>query len=176
MDLDLKQNLYVGERNAAQIRNILASDSNFLQCLGIIDYSLLIGIHFVNQRDDLSSEIESFSSSEGSAVSAEETMSLNAGGDVGAIEPKSPFEFTSSDAQGRRPFLGSLRDGGLLSTDRSQIYYIGIIDFLQQYDVGKRAERFAKVVLLRKDPQGLSVQSPLSYQTRFLARLSDIFE
>ena len=40
---------------------------------------------------------------------------------------------------------------GILSEDHSEIYYLGIIDFLQRYDVGKKAERFTKVVLLQKD-------------------------
>ncbi len=39
----------------------------------------------------------------------------------------------------------------MLSTDGKLVYYLGIIDFLQQYDIGKKAEHFVKAYLLRKD-------------------------
>ncbi len=39
----------------------------------------------------------------------------------------------------------------LVSPDETEIYLVGIIDVLQQYDRKKQFERFAKVYLLQKD-------------------------
>ena len=50
MDLDLDQTLRVGERKAQQMREILTADSRFLRKMGIIDYSLLVGIHHINRH------------------------------------------------------------------------------------------------------------------------------
>jgi 1-phosphatidylinositol-4-phosphate 5-kinase len=178
MDLDLKQHLYVGEQNAIAIRDILSFDSIFLKSLGIIDYSLLIGIHFVEDNDDIPNEVDEMGSSPSDcgSWSAEDSIFVNTYGAGRARDSQAYFAYMSPLNRVRRPFCRILADGGVLSTDLTQIYYFGIIDFLQQYDFGKKAERFVKVVFLGKDREGLSVQSPHSYQTRFLDQLSNIFE
>lgn len=50
--------------------------------------------------------------------------------------------------------LGSQRsyyEGGIVSSDRKYIYYMGIIDMLQLYDCNKMSEYCLKVYLQRKD-------------------------
>lgn len=50
----------------------------------------------------------------------------------------------------------------------------GIIDILQEWTWKKQLERVAKAHVLRKDPNGVSVNPPVPYATRFLARVVDI--
>ena len=42
-----------------------------------------------------------------------------------------------------------------------------MIDFLQEWNLNKRLERFAKTKLKNKDPAGLSAIEPIAYQKRF---------
>jgi len=52
-------------------------------------------------------------------------------------------------------------------------YYMGLIDVLQEWNVGKRLERFAKVVFkgrwARDVRDGMSAVEPVTYRERFLA-------
>lgn len=59
-------------------------------------------------------------------------------------------------------------DPGIPSIDSSEFYYLSIIDILQLYDTQKKLERFWKVSVMRKDPDGVSVQEPSYYLDRFL--------
>ena len=51
------------------------------------------------------------------------------------------------------------------------VFYLGIIDILQEYNVSKRVERAAKTTLLLQDPDGVSVAPPAMYADRFLRRV-----
>jgi 1-phosphatidylinositol-4-phosphate 5-kinase len=55
----------------------------------------------------------------------------------------------------------------LFSPDERTLYFVGIIDMMQLYDFNKRLERFYKVRLIRKDPDGVSVLPPGPYCRRF---------
>lgn len=46
-------------------------------------------------------------------------------------------------------------------------YHISIIDYLQDWNLNKRSERFIKTVLLQKDSIGLSACEPKQYGRRF---------
>ena len=50
MDLDLQQKINVGKEKAKEIGQIIQSDSLFLKSIGLIDYSLLIGIHQIGKH------------------------------------------------------------------------------------------------------------------------------
>jgi len=56
------------------------------------------------------------------------------------------------------------------------IYYMGIIDMLQEWDFWKQLERFIKTKLLRKDPKGISAIDPYQYQRRFMDRIREIIK
>ena len=47
------------------------------------------------------------------------------------------------------------------------IYHLGIIDYLQAYDLGKKAENFFKVWLKQKDGNLISACEPGLYAMRF---------
>jgi hypothetical protein len=50
-------------------------------------------------------------------------------------------------------------------------YYIGLIDILQEWDMSKKMERFAKTQLLQKDKDGLSAIPCEPYQERFMEKM-----
>lgn len=56
-------------------------------------------------------------------------------------------------------------------TEGPGIYYLGVIDMLQEWNLKKKAERFLKVTFLRKDKEGLSAIEPVRYQERFMERM-----
>lgn len=56
------------------------------------------------------------------------------------------------------------------------VYHFGVIDFLQNWTIGKQMERAFKIYVRLKDPDGLSVMPPLQYKERFQAKLRQIFD
>ena len=51
------------------------------------------------------------------------------------------------------------------------IYYLGIIDVLQEWDLSKKLERWAKVHLRMKDRDGISCVEPVYYRKRFMRKM-----
>ena len=48
-----------------------------------------------------------------------------------------------------------------------RVYHIAIIDYLQEWNMQKKLERFTKTVLLGKDGPTLSAIEPEAYASRF---------
>ena len=48
-----------------------------------------------------------------------------------------------------------------------KILHISIIDYLQEWNLNKQAERAYKTLVLRKEPDGLSAIEPGAYARRF---------
>jgi len=65
---------------------------------------------------------------------------------------------------------------GVLSSDGKVMYYMGIIDILQLYNLKKKAEVFAKSYFLSKDKKGISAVPPQPYSTRFINGMRCIVE
>jgi len=61
-------------------------------------------------------------------------------------------------------------------TEGPGIYYLGIIDMLQEWNFKKKGERCLKTTFLRKDPEGISAIEPISYQKRFMKRMHGIIK
>ena len=53
---------------------------------------------------------------------------------------------------------------------------VGIVDFLQDWTFNKKVDRAAKIYVLRKDPEGLSVMEPIAYKQRFQRKMVQIFD
>ncbi len=173
MDLDLDRPLRVGKYITEKMSNLLVSDSAFLKQMGIIDYSLLVGIHHVERPHYLEKPHYAEDVEPSHMADSFDIPKLN--WEVHLPQPDAKRYFGSRPPI-PRAMDEALSDGGIVSVDGSEIYYFGIIDFLQQYDLGKKMERFLKVAFLQKDQEGLSVQAPEKYQLRFVEQLSKIFE
>mmetsp|Transcript_71793 Transcript_71793/g.215811 ORF Transcript_71793/g.215811 Transcript_71793/m.215811 type:complete len:739 (+) Transcript_71793:414-2630(+) len=121
-DLDLKKPFQLPHANAAALLEDLSHDSELLETSGLMDYSLLVGVH-------------------------------NHPVAVGALH----LEIDGLVAQ---------------SVDVPR-YYIGVIDMLQDWNMNKRIERLAKIVLKgrwgKNVRAGMSAIEPTAYRKRFLA-------
>lgn len=53
---------------------------------------------------------------------------------------------------------------------------MGIVDFLQDWNMRKRVERALKIYVNRQDPGGISVMKPLPYRDRFQHKMAEIFD
>jgi len=151
MDLDFKRKLNLEPAIKAMFLDQLQKDALLLCSLNIMDYSLLLGVHFPGR------EGSSSSSSSASQSGVELTQFINA---------------AESMTVDRLPGAQGL--GQLVSLDKNEIYFVGIIDVLQLYDRKKKSERFMKVYVLQKDGQGLSSMAPQPYAKRFSQAMKNI--
>jgi hypothetical protein len=55
-------------------------------------------------------------------------------------------------------------------------YFMGIVDFLQDWSTKKKLERAGKIYLYRQEPGGISVMEPGSYCHRFQDKMDVIFD
>jgi 1-phosphatidylinositol-4-phosphate 5-kinase len=123
----------------------LELDSNFLSSINIMDYSLLIGIIHVDNFD----EIE-------------------------LVEKENEFPFY-------KPFFESDKGGiqcekFILGEHQNQkcLIYVSLIDVLQDWNLKKKAERFIKTKIKKKDSYGISAVPPLLYKKRFQDRVLNL--
>ncbi|KAG6973845.1 hypothetical protein JG688_00003365 [Phytophthora aleatoria] len=70
-------------------------------------------------------------------------------------------------------FLCSINciDYSLLVGIHHRLYYLGLIDILQQWNLRKRVEHFVRVYVLMQDRHGISVVNPRQYADRFQQRV-----
>ena len=65
---------------------------------------------------------------------------------------------------------------GAKSVSGAAIYYMGIVDFLQDWTTRKKAERMTKIYLLGQEAEGTSVMHPDPYKVRFQNKMDEIFD
>jgi len=152
-DLDFDRNLTLGPEKRAVFLDQVHRDSEFLERIGIMDYSLLLGIHKITITEE----------------------PIGEAGDV--IHASPSYSVQESEQENMRMLFNSVftRDeGGFGATDEdnnpiAELYYMGIIDILQPYSLGKRFEHNFKS--LRWDPYEISAVDPTTYARRFVAFL-----
>jgi hypothetical protein len=66
-----------------------------------------------------------------------------------------------------------LRRHRFLSPDNVYTYHISVIDYLQQWNLNKKGERFAKTKFLGKKGDELSACEPNYYQQRYIKVLTN---
>ena len=84
----------------------------------------------------------------------------------GATQPP-PHPAPGGEDGGGGGIVGVESDG----RPSDEVYYLGVIDILQQYDLRKRGETLVKSFL--HPVAGLSSVSPRAYAARFVAYLTD---
>ena len=144
-DLDFESNKE--KINIDKKRNIILEqikkDSDFLAKIGANDYSLLLGIHNLNNEEKDINIIDSTSIDKIS-----EMTSYSGGKRLQQLK-----EIVDYD------------DGGILSENGNQIYYLGIIDILTDYGFAKQMEHFVK--MMRYCSNKMSCIPPDLYSERF---------
>ncbi|GLE02537.1 hypothetical protein PINS_up011375 [Pythium insidiosum] len=166
-DLDLTRPLYLRRRVARALYAQLVADAEFLNAMGIMDYSLLIGVHTCEHAEQLPWQREFYTS-----------MSfLASGGDL--IHDDDDEEDEDYGAKGGRDVAVSALCGAHLEPlpeegdFPEELYFVGIIDILQEWNWEKQLEKMGKM-LIGKTAKGISAMAPDAYCERFKARLAQI--
>lgn len=184
-DNDLTQKIRLRESDSLLLFQQLKRDSNLLCSFGIMDYSLLIGVHDVEyavgnelEEDEIMPRASITEKSPG--LNPFDASSVMAPPDLSVppsdSKPRHHFSIESTPesnaSSGRRMPRGGMRMANTVVGPA--YYYIGVIDILQTWTLKKRAERYVKIHLKRVDGDGLSAIEPKLYKERFQAKMSDI--
>lgn len=129
----------------------LKNDVNLLARLNTMDYSLLVGVHFVERRED---GLIDFVDNSFETLNKQAILKF----------------LNQNDPSGLPVNLFTHFDGGLLSIDTTadgcqMIYFIGIIDCLTNYSIVKRLETFWRGINHKLDV--VSAIPPKNYANRF---------
>lgn len=117
------------------ISQVIEADVGFLQSINVMDYSLLLGIH--NVKGDPGNYMNSL---------------------------MRDIDRTNKYPNGaKKPIHNDFR-GGVVASDKSCVYMLGIIDIFTFYSGKKKAENFFKTVVSGK---GISCVPPDVYGQRF---------
>lgn len=183
-DVDFKQaneSIRVGKELKDLLVQQIIEDSAFLRDNNVIDYSLLLGIHDIGSNHQATvsldpAELDNVSEAgqdggqahsnarEGDGLRPDLSRSIT--GNTMHSYPQSPISNSNFQAEAGRELPVHQRDlGGLLSSDKRQLYFFGIIDILTPYDTRKRTEHHLKA--LRYDRRGVSCCPPVFYAERF---------
>ncbi|XP_064943549.1 phosphatidylinositol 4-phosphate 5-kinase 1-like [Musa acuminata AAA Group] len=194
-DLDLNYVFRLHNSWYLELLEQIKRDCEFLESEGIMDYSLLLGLHFC---DDVSA------SSTGLSPCSASPKSHRKRGSFQDRTTRSGLQFSRSTRQdmdltmdGRNPSIRLglnmparaehttrsasdpfIAGGGLPMLTRSGkihdvILYFGVIDILQDYDITKKLEHAYKS--LQVDPNSISAVDPKLYSRRFQDFIRRIF-
>lgn len=177
-DNDLKYKLRLPNKTSHHLITQLHKDSEFLCSLGVMDYSLLVGVHnteyHVDEEKDTGSMSEPDSpKSSGKKPQRRRTLSSkNSGAFMSNSGSKEDLSSLSS-VPAPHPLNGRMAVSRIVGPEA---YYMGIVDFQQQYDFSKKLERFFKVQIQGKSGAGLSCIEPVAYRQRFLRRMEELVD
>jgi len=144
-----------------QLMALLKSDTDFLTKLKLMDYSLLVGIH----------DVEQGKKEETDALAAQAHSSDPDSGDEAQSLPESPVASVGA-------FISLTRDLNLddeffgipssAESPKKLIYFIGLVDILTYYGVKKRTASAAKSVKYGSEAENISTVKPDQYARRLL--------
>jgi len=161
-DVDLKRPIIMEERNTKRILQQLQRDSMFLREHNIMDYSVLLGIYYLKLEFQGKSE---------DIIEEEVKDGYDDHCTIHSHSANSSHISHLSDIATISRELGGIRARLI---DSPGVYYIGIIDTLQEYNWKKRFETWAKTLIQRKDGRGISAVPPDLYQQRFINYMSHV--
>lgn len=180
--------LSLGPEKKALFEEQLRRDTELMQKLGIMDYSLLTGIHNIGRGnvDNLRDGMLTVFQPDTVKVRRKPTQ-LKRDADASAVrqavqrsDPKALSHknaLPEQDTSERRMFIFYQDEGGFRATgdeneDVGVIYYLGIIDILTPYTCVKVLENFFRG--LQHDRHMISAVPPVEYGDRFMAFIYSI--
>ncbi|KAK5872278.1 hypothetical protein PBY51_012994 [Eleginops maclovinus] len=176
-DVDFRNNMqkvYVSVEEREKIMDKLNRDIEFLVRMKIMDYSLLLGIHDVERaerdeedEEDMESSYEEEEEEEnGLAHASRSTSPEGIGGYMNSFKPMGPGEFD--------PYVDVYAIQSAVGAPQREVYFMGLIDMLTQYDTKKKAAHAAKAV---KHGAGAEISTvhPEQYAKRFREFITKIF-
>ena len=175
-DLDFehkKEKVLVGKKKDLIIKQ-LEEDSLFLEKIGSNDYSLLLGIHNFENKNNIriSAPIpQKFRKSNTINYNSNlANIKLNniRSSAKRKISGEKELEILSEDLKTKKLLsqLYDFDDGGILSSNGQYIYYIGIIDILTEYGFAKKTEHLCKMI--RYCSEQMSCIPPNKYKERYI--------
>ncbi|ESQ27346.1 hypothetical protein EUTSA_v10018171mg [Eutrema salsugineum] len=190
-DLDLNFSFRLQRNWYQELMTQIKRDCEFLEAERIMDYSLLIGVHF---RDDntgdkmglspfvlRSGKIESYQNEKfmrGCRFLEAELQDMDR-----ILAGRKPLIRLGTnmparaERMARRSDFDQYSSGGTNYLSHGEVYevvlYFGIIDILQDYDISKKIEHAYKS--LQADPASISAVDPKLYSKRFRDFISRIF-
>ena len=162
-DLDLekrKEKMYVGEKSEILL-NQIKHDADFLCKIGVNDYSLLLGIHYINREKKMNSQ-------QNSEIRKEKT----ADNEDSFIKESSLSDKSCDSRNEKLKTLCDFEDGGIISETGNEVYFVGIIDILTKFNFRKKCEHFIKMV--RYCSNTMSCTPPDMYRDRFVNYMSKV--
>ncbi|KAI0743821.1 SAICAR synthase-like protein [Daedaleopsis nitida] len=176
--------LELGPEKRALLTEQLRRDSELLKEIGVMDYSLLIGIHNMRRgnRDNVRRNTLRVFAPDMPLISRKKTKGPKSPEAIALrrimreADPQSLGDTTivlpEEDTGERQHFLFYQDEGGLRATDElnesmDTIYYLGVIDILTPYNTLKKLEHFWKG--LSADRHKISPVPPIEYAGRFFA-------
>uniref|UniRef100_A0A7N8XQH5 Phosphatidylinositol 5-phosphate 4-kinase type-2 gamma n=1 Tax=Mastacembelus armatus TaxID=205130 RepID=A0A7N8XQH5_9TELE len=180
-DMDFRNNMqkvYISEEQKEKLMEKLNRDVEvgFLVRLKIMDYSLLLGIHDVGRAEREEEAGEQVSNEEeqeaenglasGHMVGSYSTSPEGIAGYMSSYKPLGPGEFD--------PYVDVYAVRSCPGAPQREVYFMGLIDVLTQYDTKKKAAHAAKTV---KHGAGAEISTvhPEQYAKRFRDFISNIF-
>ena len=183
-DLNDANRLTLPRGDALAMARQLRRDAAMLEGLGIMDYSLLLGVRSVeypvddDAAGDRGDRGDDGSDGDGPARSFGRVSASHLDG-----EARPSLASLASRATDARD-AAAPPDGRGLAHARScrrgapvvvrRFYYAGVIDVLQRWTLKKRLEWWVKTRVLRQDRDGISCVPPAQYARRFMDKMADL--
>ncbi|XP_008408245.1 phosphatidylinositol 5-phosphate 4-kinase type-2 gamma-like [Poecilia reticulata] len=171
--LNSMQKIYVSDEEKEKVMNKLGRDIEFLVRMRIMDYSLLLGIHDTERAereeedDDVESSCEEEEEDENDPAAPPcSTSPEGIAGYMSSLKPMGPGEFD--------PYVDVYAVQSAVGAPRREVYFMGLIDVLTQYDAKKKAAHAARAV---KHGAGAEITTvhPEQYAKRFKEFIAKIF-
>jgi len=174
---DENRHLILGPEKRQLLLEQLEKDSKFLQTMGVMDYSLLVGIHQRNKGNSENIRMKLLSTFAAVLATVKSKNNINRRSSVFERRmtylPDDDEEEEEEDDANKKKYDYSVfnkDDGGFISTDehnklQNEAYYMGIIDYLAPWDFKKIVEHYFKVIFLFQ--KNISAVSPKQYGKRF---------
>ena len=161
-DLDLekrKEKMYIGEKNDILLKQI-KNDADFLCKIQANDYSLLLGIHYINKEK------------KAQHISSSNILNLRTNIEDSFLRESSLSDKSCDSRKEKLKALQDFEDGGIISETGNEIYFVGIIDILTKFNFKKKCEHFIKMV--RYCSNNMSCTPPEMYRDRFVNYMSKV--
>lgn len=174
-DNDLKYKFKMHAATARDVALQLEADANFLLSIGVMDYSLLVGVH--NNEFVIRADPDQPQSTSPLVQRKQGTDPVQISSYASTTGP--PLTDMKSKSTDEEPELEGISAARRLEASRivgADSYLFGIIDFQQKWTLQKKFERFLKIQFKGADPAGLSAIEPHAYKERFTHHMRDVLD
>jgi len=167
---DENRHLILGPEKRKLLLEQLEKDAKFLQTMGVMDYSLLVGIHLRNKGNSENIRMKLLATFAAVLATVKTKNSINRRSSV--FERRMTYlpDDDEIETEKKDESIFNNEDGGFISTDENNViqneaYYMGIIDYLAPWDFKKIIEHYFKTIFLFQ--RNISAVSPKQYGKRF---------